>query len=188
MVLWLCKVNIKTIALFCVNILKMICQTRKRTKTEDIVYAIHLYFLGLSLRNASKALSRFVNRSHTAAIRDWIQKYQPEELLSKQKKIDEYIVDKTLIKVGSEFIWLWVGCNWARKQPNSRTIHLQREEHVDSRKVSRRFSQDSWKTSSFDWWWRYLVSASMCVSQNWSPCSFSFREKFDIKKDTVYQG
>jgi putative transposase len=85
----------------------MFCQTRKRTKTEDIVYAIHLYFLGLSLRNTSKALSRFVNRSHTA-ISDWIQRYQPEELFSKRKKIDEYIVDETLIKVGSELIWLWI--------------------------------------------------------------------------------
>ena len=46
-----------------------------------------------------KALSRFVMRSHTA-IRDWIQRYKPEELLSKRKKIDEYIVDETLIKVG----------------------------------------------------------------------------------------
>ena len=72
-----------------------------------MIYAIHLYFLGLSLRNTSKALSRFVKRSHTA-IRDWIQKYQPEELLSKRKKIDEYIIDETLIKVGSEYIWLWV--------------------------------------------------------------------------------
>ncbi|MDN5846816.1 MAG: hypothetical protein L0H53_11145 [Candidatus Nitrosocosmicus sp.] len=68
---------------------------------------IYLYFLGLSFRNTSKALSRFVKRSHTA-IRDWIQRYQPEELFSKRKKIDEYIVDETLIKVGSELIWLWV--------------------------------------------------------------------------------
>ena len=85
----------------------MFCQTRNRTRSEDIVYAIHLYFLGLSLRNASKALSRFVRRSHTA-IRYWIQRYKPEELFSKRKKIGEYIVDETLIKVGSELIWLWV--------------------------------------------------------------------------------
>ncbi len=38
----------------------MFCQTRNRTRLEDIVYAIHLYFLGLSLRNTSIALSRFV--------------------------------------------------------------------------------------------------------------------------------
>ncbi len=44
----------------------MFYQTRRnRTKLEGIVYTIHLYFLGLSLRNTSKALSRFV-KSHTA--------------------------------------------------------------------------------------------------------------------------
>ena len=94
----------------------MFCQTRKRTRLEDMIFAIHLYFLGLSLRNTSKALSKFVKRSHTA-IRDWIQKYQPEELLSKRKKIDEYIIDETLIKVGSEYIWLWVAI-----EPENREI------------------------------------------------------------------
>ncbi len=50
----------------------MIHQIRKRTEPKDIVYSLHLYFSGLSLRNASKAISRFVQRSHSA-IRDWIQ-------------------------------------------------------------------------------------------------------------------
>ena len=85
----------------------MICQKRNRTKQKDIVYALHLYFGGLSLRNTSKALSRFVKRSHTA-IRDWIQKYKPKKLSYLRKKIDEYIIDETLIKVGSEYVWLWV--------------------------------------------------------------------------------
>ena len=55
------------------------CQIRKRTEPEDIAYFLYLYFLGLSLRNTSKAVSRFVKRSH-AAIRDCIQKYKPERL------------------------------------------------------------------------------------------------------------
>ncbi len=55
----------------------MIYQIRKRTKLEDIVYSLHLYFNGLSLRNTSKAISRFII-SHTA-IRDWIQKYKPQK-------------------------------------------------------------------------------------------------------------
>ena len=50
----------------------MLCQIRKRTEPEDIAYSLYLYFLGLSLRNTSKVVSRFVKRSHTA-IRDWIQ-------------------------------------------------------------------------------------------------------------------
>jgi transposase-like protein len=57
----------------------MIYQIRNRTETEDIVYALHLYLDGLSLRKTSRALSRFIKRSHTA-IRDWIQKYKPERL------------------------------------------------------------------------------------------------------------
>ena len=85
----------------------MIYQIRNRTETEDIVYALHLYFNGLSLRKTSRALSRFIKRSHTA-IRDWIQKYKPERLFYRKMKISEFIVDETQIKVGSEFIWLWV--------------------------------------------------------------------------------
>ncbi|MBA2268112.1 MAG: hypothetical protein H0W19_07225 [Nitrosopumilus sp.] len=57
----------------------MIFQTRNRTRPEDVIYAIHLYFDGLSLRNTSKALSRFFKRSHSA-FRDWIQKYKPGKL------------------------------------------------------------------------------------------------------------
>ncbi len=74
---------------------------------EDIIYAVNLYFDGLSLRKTSKALSRFVKRSHTA-IRDWIQKYHPKKILSKRKMISEFIIDETLLKVGFKFIWLWI--------------------------------------------------------------------------------
>ena len=114
----------------------MLCKTRRnRTRLEDIVYAIHLYFLGLSLRNTSKALSRFIKRSHTA-IRDWIQKYKPEELLSKRKKIDEYIVDETLIKVGSELIWLWVAIEPKNRQILALSISKERNMFVAERFLS----------------------------------------------------
>ena len=81
----------------------MIQQIRKRTSLEDIIYSLHLYFSGLSLRNTSKAISRFVTRSHSA-IRDWIQKYKPERLSYSKTKTSEFIIDETQIKVGSELI------------------------------------------------------------------------------------
>ena len=80
---------------------------RKRTKPKDIAYGLYLYFLGLSYRSTAKALSRFVHRSHVSVWK-WVQKYKPERVSSKRKKIDEFIVDETLIKIGSGFIWLWV--------------------------------------------------------------------------------
>ena len=48
-----------------------------------------------------------VKRSHVA-IWNWIQKCYPRKISSKRKKMEEYIVDETLIKVGSKLVWLWV--------------------------------------------------------------------------------
>lgn len=85
----------------------MIYQARNRTNLKDIIYSINLYCDGLSLRKTFKMLSWFVMRSHTG-IRDWIQKSKPQRLLSQSKKISEFIIDETLIKVGSEYVWLSV--------------------------------------------------------------------------------
>ncbi len=107
----------------------MIYQKRNRTNLKDIAYALHLYFLGLSLRNTSKALSRFVKRSHTA-IRDWIQKYKPERLSYNKTKISEFIIDETQIKVGSELIWLWVAIGYESKEITGINISKERNMFV----------------------------------------------------------
>jgi putative transposase len=105
----------------------MIYQVRKRTKLEDIVYSVHLYFSGLSLRNASKAISKSVHRSH-AAIRDWIQKYKPERLFYHKVKTAEFIIEETQIKIGSELIWLWVGIESETK--NIVAINISKERNM----------------------------------------------------------
>ncbi len=51
---------------------------------NDVIYALHLHFNGFSLRNTAKALQRFVPRSHTDAIRDWIQKYKTNNVCKKR--------------------------------------------------------------------------------------------------------
>jgi hypothetical protein len=43
---------------------------KKKDKPEDVIYSLHLYYSGIYLRNTSKALSRFVQRSHTAIRED----------------------------------------------------------------------------------------------------------------------
>jgi putative transposase len=81
---------------------------RNRTPSEFIGYGLYLYFLGLSFRNAAKALKWFIKISHVS-IWKWIQKYKPKKIFTKKKsKIDGYVIDETLIKVGSDYIWLWV--------------------------------------------------------------------------------
>jgi putative transposase len=81
-----------------------------RTPLQIIGYGVYLYYLGLSFRNAAKALYFLyhVKISHVS-IWNWIQKYKPNKMSSKKKKkIDEYIIDETAIKIGVELIWFWV--------------------------------------------------------------------------------
>ena len=71
--------------------------------------------LGLSFRNAAKALSflHMVKRGHVA-IWKWIQKYKPKKMSKKRTQIQEYVIDETVIKVGSEYTWLWVAIETKR--------------------------------------------------------------------------
>ncbi|WP_458720072.1 hypothetical protein [Candidatus Nitrosocosmicus sp. R] len=91
--------------------------TRNKTSSSYIGRALYLYFLGLSTRNVAKAMFCFrkVKRSHVA-IWKWIQKYHPKKILSKRKRISEFIIDETLLKVGFEFIWLWVAIEPENRQ------------------------------------------------------------------------
>ena len=79
---------------------------RNRTPLEYIYRSSYLYFLGLSLRNTVKALFflHVVKRSHVLLAKKWkwIQKYHPRKISSKRKRISEYIVDETMLKIGSE--------------------------------------------------------------------------------------
>ncbi len=113
----------------------MIQQVRKRTSIKDIAFSLHLYFNGLSLRNTSKAISRFIKRSHTA-IRDWIQKYKPERLFHNKTKTFEFIIDETQLKVGSEYIWVWVAIESETKNILGISISKERNMFVAERFLS----------------------------------------------------
>jgi putative transposase len=108
---------------------------RNRTSSLDIDHALYLYFLGLSTRGVSKAIFHLnkVKRSHVA-IWKWIQKYKPQKISSiKRKRISEFIIDETLIKVGPEYIWLWVTIEPENKQILALTISKERNMFVAER-------------------------------------------------------
>jgi putative transposase len=82
---------------------------RNRTRPFLIRYALYLYFLGLSLRSTSKALEPFVDRSYVA-IWYWIQEFNPIDIFPNKKKtrIVAFIIDETIVHIGSAEAWLWV--------------------------------------------------------------------------------
>jgi putative transposase len=82
---------------------------RNRTRPFLIRYALYLYFLGLSLRNTSKALEPFVDRSYVA-IWYWIQEFNPKDVFPNKNKsrITAYIIDETMVQIGYTGARLWV--------------------------------------------------------------------------------
>ncbi len=112
--------------------------TRNRTPSSEIVgRALYLYFLGLSTSGVTKALSYLhkVKRSHVA-IWKWIQKHYPQRIFSRRKKISEFIVDETVLKVGSELIWLWIAIEPENNQILALSISKERNMLVAERFIS----------------------------------------------------
>ena len=71
------------------------------------MYSLYLLFLGLSLRNTSKALVIFKDnkRSHIS-VWNWIQRFA-EYPIYKHKRISAFIIDETVIQIGNHHYWLW---------------------------------------------------------------------------------
>jgi putative transposase len=95
-----------------------------------------LYFLGLSFRSTAKALSflHIIKISHIS-IWKWLQKYRSKKFSSKTK-IKEYIIDETVIKAGSELVWIWVVIEPTNKEILSFYISKERNMFVAERVLS----------------------------------------------------
>jgi putative transposase len=99
--------------------------TRNKTPSKYVYYGLHLYFSGLSLRKASERLSQLFKRNHVS-IWNWIQKYKPKMVCTKIKRILEYIIDETLIKVGLNYVWIWVAIEPENRQILALSISKER--------------------------------------------------------------
>ena len=71
---------------------------RNRTSTVIVMYSLYLYFLGLSLRNTSKALVIFrdENQRSYVSVLNWIQRFG-SLYVYKRKRISAFIIDETVI-------------------------------------------------------------------------------------------
>jgi putative transposase len=90
---------------------------RERTSAEVIMYALYLYFLGLSFRSTSKAIQPFGEegrRSHVA-IWKWVQRFNPRRLYC-CKRVSAFLIDETMLQIGSSEAWLWVVVEPIHKQ------------------------------------------------------------------------
>ena len=110
--------------------------SRNRTPSEYIGYSLYFYFSGLSLRRTADRLSScFIKRNHVS-VWNWIQKYKPQKLSSEKKKVSEYVIDETVIKVGPEYVWIWVAIEAENKEILGMSISKERNMFVTERFLS----------------------------------------------------
>ncbi|HET9805606.1 MAG TPA: hypothetical protein VFP49_01725 [Nitrososphaeraceae archaeon] len=79
---------------------------RNKTSTVIVMYSLYLYFLGLSLRNTSKALIIFKDKKSHVSVWNWIQRFA-EYQIYKRKRVSAFIIDEAIIQIGSQQYWLW---------------------------------------------------------------------------------
>jgi putative transposase len=95
----------------------MMAFERERTSAEVILYALYLYFLGLSFRSTSKAIQPFGEegkRSHVA-IWKWVQRFSPKRLYC-CKRVSAFLIDETMLQIGPDEAWLWIAVEPIHKQ------------------------------------------------------------------------
>src|ERR671915_1317390 len=81
---------------------------RNKTSSFVVLYSLYLYFLGLSLRNTSKALVIFRDEEKRSyvSVWNWIQRFGSCQIY-KRKRISAFIIDETVIQIGNNHFWLW---------------------------------------------------------------------------------
>src|SRR5215218_3880971 len=90
------------------------------SKEENIHRISHvcivLYFLGLSFRSTAKALDPFIQQRSHVAVWDWVQRFKPSNIYFKQTRVTAFIIDETMLQIGSDQAWLWVAVEPIHRQ------------------------------------------------------------------------
>jgi putative transposase len=88
-------------------LLPMLLFQRKRTGPQIVLYALYLYFLGLSFRNVERALAPFDGGRSHMTVWNWVQRYEPRRVYD-VKRVPAFLIDETYVQVGSFEAWVWV--------------------------------------------------------------------------------
>ena len=93
---------------------------RERTSAETILYALYLYFLGLSnseihLKQSNYLEKREGGRSHVVAVWKWVQRFNPRRLYC-CKRVSAFLIDETMVQIGPDQAWLWVAVEPIHRQ------------------------------------------------------------------------
>src|SRR5215204_5676116 len=114
---------------------------RNRTSTVIVMYSLYLYFLGLSLRNTSKALIKFRDDKRSyVSVWNWIQRFGSCHTY-KRKRASAFIIDETVIQTDNQHFWLWFCIEPIHRSVFGIYIQEERNIRVANKKIHRSFYQ-----------------------------------------------
>jgi putative transposase len=107
----------------------MLAFQRKRTSTGLIIYALYLYFPGLSFRSTAKALDPYVEKRSHVSVWNRVQSLlHPTKFYLKRTRVAAFIIDETMLQIGSDYAWLWVAIEPVHKQVLG--VHVSRHRNM----------------------------------------------------------
>jgi len=72
-------------------------------------------------RSTVKALDPFIEKRNHVAVWNWVQLFNPNKFYLKRSRVTAFIIDETMLQIGSEQAWLWIAI-FRRDPLFSRTI------------------------------------------------------------------
>jgi putative transposase len=132
-----------------------IFKERSRTSSKYVYYALQLYSSGLSLRKTSERLTAVRIKKNHVSIWNWIQRYKPKRIFQARRTISEFIIDETLIKAGSDYVWLWVAIEPMNKMILGIRLSIERSMLVAEQFIKsliRRYGKHNISTDGGTWY------------------------------------
>ena len=115
-----------------------------------------------------------------------MQKYNPQKVSNKRKKINEFIIDETQLKVGSKYVWLWVAIE-PKTSKSSILIYPLKEQCFVAEcfiaSLINNFGKYLFQHQTTVW--SMVSTSSMPVFESRSPYLFSIGEKRDRKNIAI---
>src|SRR5215211_2559858 len=157
---------------------------RNKTSSFIVLYSLYLYFLGLSLRNTSKALVIFRDDKRSyVSVWNWIQRFGSYQIF-KRKRVSAFIIDETIIQIGNQYFWLWICIEPARRSVLGINISEERNMFVAENFIHSlvdKYGRHTVYTDGGTW---YPQACNLFTSKTQVP--FTFRERPYRKGNTIF--
>ena len=166
--------------------LYLFCEFKKQNTFRIYwICSIFLFFRPIVKKNLWKTCLFYQTKSRFYLELD--SKIQASKDILKEKEHRKYVLDETIIKAGSEYIWLWVAIEPKNKEILGISISKERNMFVAERflsKIVEKYGDHPVSTDGGTWY----LSTSVQVFKYGSSHSLPIWKKYRRKDHTIHQG